>query len=415
MAQINALQQALSDIGLWNLDVDGRYRYRYRLTDGEFILTDEMKEQLDDIGVCVAAAQRASIDICSALEQKRPNYTGPESAIYQALRASCEGYPLVLENVTLSPLVKVDLMWDGDNFQIAEIDTYNPRGIAYALWLRYVHEQAGDANAERTTIVDTLKDVLAGDTLVWLYSARERYYMPVMKAAAQILAEYDVKLRVVAETDLRSVCPETGEGLLSSGEKLLIVPDRMHKNPQARDAAIGFALNHPERLVVPYAPHMGSKLLLSLLTNRDEYDVCNGLLSTLLTTHEQQLIDRFIPRAAIVAKRFCINGSGDALRYGPKSVLKAISSSGTKGVYMPGNIEYDTVLEKAMKQKRIGYIAQSCVNQQPIQIAGENHYVRVTAYVDARNGTCLDAELTGTGNDPLVHGGENCIMLPAIF
>lgn len=415
MADTALLQEELTKLGLWNhKDSAGRFRYRYQLTSGEFRLTNPMKDQLVEISTCVAAAQRVSRSIASNLQGRCNHLNRTESAFLQSIKASCGGYDFVTQDVGLSPIVKVDLMWDGNLFQIAEIDTYNPRGMAYALFLRQIHLAAGDSDAGHSAITETIRERLQGRKLVWLCSNVERYYAPVIQICADILNQNDISMRIVSELDVGDVCPDTGAGLVDEDEMLMIVPDRMHKNIEARKAAIAFALSHRDRMFVPYAPYMGSKLFLALLTNGSNNKYITEFLSGLIQPDEQELFSKYIPEACPVAKLF---GREDFTAFGARGayVLKAINDSGTKGVYMPHHPEYNSAVSDAVSRKRISYIAQRLTDQSPLTIGGDDHYVRVTAYVDARSGTFLDAELTGTGDDPLVHGTSTCIQLPAII
>ncbi len=423
MADVIKLQTAIEQLGLWQATGDdGRHRYRYKLIPGTFRLTADMRQQLGDIASLTTGGLQASAALSAALgkiSQAGKQLTAKEAAILRMLKASCQGYHFAPEVQSLPPIVKVDLAWDGEQLQVLEIDTYNPRGLAYAFWLRHVHVQAGDTEAKHPVLLQALQAELGGgQDLVWLYSERERYYAPVLRAFAQVVGEYGINVRVVGEHQLPDDLSDTADGFLSENEKLLIVPDRMHDKIAARNALVQFALQYPERMLTPYVPHLGAKGLLAFLTNGNSDAEVAAWQDLYLSSAVKSLAGRYIPSAAILGKQFTRRDLPDFVADG-QSVLKAINSSGAKGVYMPDASEHGSVLATARNQRNINFIAQKLIRQSPLLLEGcvaeESHLVRITAYVDTRTSRCLDAELTGTGSDPLVHGGSSCVQLPAIF
>ena len=60
MVCIQKLTAELQTLGLWDTQVDGRYRYRYQLIPGAFTLTPEMRMQLQDIARFTQGALAAS-------------------------------------------------------------------------------------------------------------------------------------------------------------------------------------------------------------------------------------------------------------------------------------------------------------------------------------------------------------------
>lgn len=429
MVCIQKLTAELQTLGLWDTQVDGRYRYRYQLIPGAFTLTPEMRMQLQDIARFTQGALAASAALSKDLGERYQasvlsdgvQLTAKEAAFVKMLRASCGGYAFVPSNTAISPLVKVDLAWDGVRFQVVEIDTYNPRGLAYALWLRHAHVCAGERVALQHGLVYTLLSLVPTcGKLVWVYSERERYYAPVLEAAAQVLAAYGVSLQVVGESSVNSFCSVTGAGLLEPGDKLVIVPDRMHSNIPLREKLIAFALQYPERVLVPYVPHLGAKGLLAFLSNANNDPEIAAWQGAHLAPDTKVLADAYLPKTALLSKQFT-KIELPAFAQESAGVLKAINSSGAKGVYMPGSEGYDNQLAFARRQKVPNYILQATVAQQQLELQHKEgtrgHYVRVTAYVSTAGSApaCVDAELTGTGDDPLVHGGPSCVQLPALF
>lgn len=429
MADPMNLQAELTKLGLWNATgPDGRLRYRYNLVPGEFRLTTDMNAQLSEIAVMTTGALRASASLSydlgwAHMAAQRPDggpLTPKEAAFLKMLRAACGGYEFPYEYAKLPPIVKVDLAWDGYSFKVVEIDSYNPRGLAYALLLRYAHVEAGEQDALRDALLYTLHEHAPAGGYVWLYSERERYYAPVMAAASSILGKFGVTMRVVGESEVRSVCPNSGYGLLSDDEKLIIVPDRMHQNITVRNDLVSFVEAHPERVLVPYAPQLGAKSLMAFLTNGNGDPEIADWQAEHLDSAIVPLIEAYLPKTAILGRQFTKQSLPEFVERG-EAVLKAVNSSGAKGVFMPHNWgEWETTLASARTQKTPNYIAQELVPQAQLMIDGvdgpEAHYVRVTAYVATEgDGYCIDAELTGTGDDPLVHGGPTCVQLPAIF
>ena len=429
MADPKNLEAELMKLGLWNATgPDGRVRYQYKLVPGEFRLTGDMRAQLSEIALMTTGALRASAQLSYDLgwghrEAQQPGkkpLSPKEAAFLKMLRAACGGYEFPYEFPVLPPIVKVDLAWDGTSLRVVEIDTYNPRGLAYALWLRYIHVEAGELDALRDSLLYTLLEAAPSGGYVWLYSDRERYYTPVMKTAASILNKFGVKMRVVGERDVQSVCPNSGFGLLREDENLVIVPDRMHQNIAVRNDLVSFVQAHPDRTLMPYVPQLGAKSLMAFLTNGNEDPEIASWQQEYIDPAIVPFIDAYLPKTAVLGRQFTKLTLPDFVDSG-EAVLKAINSSGAKGVYMPhGWDDWETALAIARGQKTPNFIAQELVEQQQMSIEGvsgpEDHFVRITAYVaTGGNGTCIDAELTGTGDDPLVHGGTSCIQLPAIF
>lgn len=427
MADIVKLQQQLEQLGLWNAQgPDGRYRYRYRLVPGEFRLNAAMLHQLHDIAEVTTAVLTGATKLSQMLERRyQAARVGayqmkPEEASFCAmLKAACGGYTFMPEVAAVPPIVKVDLAWNGSSFQVVEFDSYNPRGLAYAFWLRYAHVQAGEYDAMRDNLLYALLErVRPGACLVWLYSDRERYYVPVLQAFAQVLHEFGVSVRIVGEHELPACSATTIETFLASDEQLLIVPDRMNQVVVARDALVNFAIRYPERVLVPFAPFLGAKGLLAFATNGNDNAVIATWQDQFLSPSVQTLVQSYVPSTALLGKRFSKYEVPDFV-HEQAAVLKAVNSSGAKGVYMPGDAEYETVLSSADRHRAPNFIAQKLVPQQQVTIEGvdgtEQHFVRVTMYVDTHRKVCLDAEVTGTGDDPLVHGGPSCVQLPALF
>lgn len=430
VADVQKLETELTALGLWNAQgPDGRYRYRYRLIPGQFVLTNDMKQQLGDIAQLTRNGLFACVSLCVWLGAKHRDacesggvpLTPAEASFYKMLKASCGGYEFGWYQQALPPVVKVDLAWDGSQFQVLKLDTYNPRGLAYALWFRYVHERSGEVEARHPALVEALRRAARGSELVWLYSERERYYAPVLQAFAKILTAKGVPVRVVAESQLPACTSTSIQNFLTADERLLIVPDRMSGNVATRIALVQFVLQCPEQVVFPCVPYLGCKGLLAFLTNGNRHEEIAYWQQRFIAREVQELAQQYIPEAVLLGKSVGTARSVPEFVQTSRAVLKAINSSGAKGVTMPVGdaAEYQTVLASARTQKSPNYIAQRLIAQQPMMLDGssgpESHLVRVTAYVDTATGQCLDAELTGTGDDPLVHGGTECVQLPAIF
>ena len=135
-------------IGLWNSPENFK-RYGYVLSPEVFTLNSKMQSQLTEIGLAVKAFQEGAKRLARYSFDKKETGKHTPSMLYRMFREALGGLPFVVSERNV-PICKVDLMIDTQgNLKIAEIDAYNPRGIAYAMFLREMHNALGNFDGKK--------------------------------------------------------------------------------------------------------------------------------------------------------------------------------------------------------------------------------------------------------------------------
>lgn len=293
--------------------------------------------------------------------------------------------------------MKVDLVLDGEgNFNIAEVDVYNPRGFGFAALLEGIvpKEFRDNRYAGVKLLASQLKRYDVG-TWYFIVSEYERFYEATFNILARALREYGVMAFVVREEALAQGTE------IPEGSGVFAIPASMNAYPTVRQSLIERYRQGSLVCFYPPVAYLESKAFLPFLRT-------------------QPGMEQFIPEATLVGKR-CEERELE----GPL-VLKAAVSSGMKGVWFSDlDREFNERLLGARTHKVPAWILQKQVPQRPVLVPVYvedapyrvvprhlPYYLRVTAYV-TKDGI-LDVEVTGRP-DQKVHGAPDCIQIPVLL
>jgi hypothetical protein len=406
------LEEMHYELGFWDKDSPNE-PYRYVLSPDAMRLDDNYQQQLQTIAAGVSACLK-SLPMLQKLSEN-PNGDHSLGLASTLIRQGNNGFTPNYSDTRAMPMCKVDIMIDSNNtLQIAELDAYNPRGIAYIIMLRHIYQQCIDEQSQDFIgMAEHLKNVLPQDEMSWIYADRERYYGRVINISNNLL--YD-------KTGIRM------HGIQSSktnGEVYLpkmILPFGMSNKDELslRDTMMEQYLSNPKEFFFPAMPWVGSKGLLGLVSN----PTSNSILNPLSESFEKDtfLLKNHLPETVLVGRKF----QRDVLEFQnthEEYVLKMNMASGMKGVWMPGNTNFENELTIAQQAKKASYVLQQFVDQKKhefsyFDVQGElqvrdDWYVRLIAYISS-DGQIIDAEVTAR-TEPDVHGALDCLQIPCIL
>jgi hypothetical protein len=419
MTNYNSLLDYHKQIGLWNSD-EKLSRHGYVLSPEKFVLDSQMQSQLQEIGKAVYQFQHDAISLARLVSSGNGDHA--KGMMFKVLKESLNGFPFAISE-RIAPLCKVDLMVDSHgNFKIAEIDAYNPRGMAYSMFLNEMHKDLGNVKAE-----NMLSGVLASDGFfrksfqnfsnpMWIYSHRERYYEPILKIMNGFMkSKFDCSMELVSAVDFEKI----RETQKCKYRNFLMIPWGMQQpeEQETKRFLLEKYFENEQSFIFPLTPWAGSKGLLGLVSKPYSYELEN-------IVHEcfSQLcsLRKFLPQTLLVSKRNKENLE-DFLKENPECILKANFSSGMKGVWFKPD-EIKTNLAKAVTQKNPAYTVQELINQKKFDFQAFDSsgglydgqwYIRLVIHVDDM-GNVVDAVVTGRP-EPDVHGAPDCIMLPCVL
>ena len=404
MKKFKELVEHHLDTGYWTSKNDPRYGYLQ--SPKPFLLDQNLLCQLREVGQAVKAFHDGTyrmFDFANTNHDKNR----VAAVIRQMSDQATGGLPLVGSNRPI-PISKVDIMIDVNNqLQIAEIDSYNPRGIPFALYLQELFGNCSTFPGLTQTLIETMD---GREDLQWLYAHKERYYEPIFLQMQRILLKEDITVHLANTNDRVRV----DQNIMNS-----IIPWGMNQPNEVenKELLLSHYNSNSSNFMYPLVPWIGTKGLLGIISNSAENQSIEDVVRNHFTTDQIDLIRKYLPQCSILGRRF---PESTSWCNGRKFVLKKNVSSGLKGVWF-ANTDHPE-FKVATDLKRTSYIAQSCVSQKRFVLpyylpTGKiNHaewYTRLIAYISA-TGEILDAEITGR-QSPDVHGAPDCIMIPCIF
>ncbi len=399
-------------IGLWNTP-ENFNRYGYVLSPEKFILTKDMQEQLHEIGQAVSSYQRGASILAQKLQQKK-GLTHTESMIYRLFKDALSGLPFVVSD-RINPLCKVDLMIDSSGkFKIAEIDAYNPRAIAYAIFLREMNLKLNNTpqDALLPGVFNTLSKFWNSELEpTWVHAHRERYYEPILRHMNTIITnDYGYPMNTVSALNSNQV---------KSSSKFFMLPWGMQQKEEqeTKRFLLEKYLQNENDFFCPLTPWMGTKGILGLVSSPYSNEL-KKIVNENFT--DLTLLSKYLPETLLVHKEVGASVKNFTDKH-PCHVLKANIASGMKGVWMKED-EIEVHLKEALTQRSPIHTLQECIDQKKFSFQAYNSkgeifmdewYVRMIIHVDTE-GNVVDAEVTGR-TEPDVHGAPDCIMFPCVL
>lgn len=399
----HALEYELDENGYWG-NSEREKRYAYVLSPSAYVMTAAQAERLDRLAHATYGAVKNLSERLTDLATRRTT-TNEEAQFVSMARNASRG--LMTPDETggaVPPVIKVDLMQDAEGcYRIAEVDSYNPRGLCYlALLERTVPKGMPRIGSGMVEFASMLKSV--GDPeKPWriLVSDFERFYAPAFDIlASSVFYKNGMNVRALDESGIKALV-----SALPADEALqvLMIPESI-QDIALRDCLLG--LYRQDRLRTLYAPtaYLGSKAFLPYLRS-------------------QPGMDEFIPRSSFVSKKH------DPLAgvNGTPVVLKGCMSSGLKQVVFSARNQERFLSEyaAARKTKRPVWVLQEEVRQAsfPVEVftgpyvpnkevtTVQEYFLRLTAYVTQKG--ILGVEVTGRP-EPDVHGAPDCIQIPVV-
>ncbi|MFT5036746.1 MAG: hypothetical protein ACI9VM_000310 [Candidatus Azotimanducaceae bacterium] len=405
-----SLTKFLQRQGIWTED-GVRNGYHYVLSPDVFHISRTLQALLKQIGAGVVSFQDGltALDVCA-----RNGNRNEHSLVNSLIKGSCGNLPR--ESGTRMPVCKVDVMLDQDGYPwIAEVDTYNPRGLLYLAVLREMREKRISEFQLYPGVVEYfLQSMLSrgAHKVLWVHAHKERYYTPWFKAFASLLKSRDIHLVVKNAVSLSSAD-------VASADSIVMTPTRMDSVGElaAKELLVQTYLRRPETFWYPMVPWFESKVWMAFGTPgfaKDEYNSLVQQSPGLLA------LSAYIPQTVLVGKQFR-NDVHIQSSNGPL-ILKAAISSGMKGVWMQDDRDYEAKLTEYSAARRPNAVLQRQIQQGTISmrsyresgvVESDYYYVRLVVYV-AADGSIVDVGVTARLT-PDVHGAPDCLMLPCVL
>lgn len=405
------LDGELERLGIWA--GEERARQAYVLSPSAYRITPARRAALDAVA-CAVSGTYKGLPILDGLLRSRTNLKNEERSILSYFDDAHQGVPRARPvEYMLPPIIKVDLVETSDGYRIAEIDGYNPRGLPYPMLLRHLYSTAVDPSARflEGTVAPTvdMQSHLPGERLDFLIADKERFYRPAIAFYVEQLrgAEVDACLRIESETSLADL-----------GTALMIFP-KMDRNTALRSELQAAYLEGKVDFHFPPRPYLGSKLMLSLISNFGRDERVEALLGSCICSDALYALRALVPDTLAISKRNRRVGE-EFVRAG--ALLKSANGSGMKGVHFSDEADFTAKLEQAYGFNRPQFVLQREVEQVAEPHAyfsgGEEKvdhwYLRICAYVDTKSATIADIDVTGRSVKQ-VHGAKDCIQLPGIL
>lgn len=390
--------------------------YQYTLSPHPFCVSPTMKGELSEIGQAVKGYLEGAISFMNECQNSNEHlYTNLRSTMLSAMH----GLPYVPADRSV-PICKVDLMVNSEgNLRIAEIDGYNPRGIAFSSFIKDLHTDHKDNRFFLGVEFAICEEMVKRNSrkLVWLYANHERFYMTAFSQLKRILHTRGIEM-ILCNTDDR-----WDPSLLDNNSVLSMIPWGMRTPGELLNKAFLFSLYQeaPNRFLYPLTPWLGTKAFIGMVSNAGN----QSELETVVQKHfkEIDLIRKYLPKTVLVGKKFSQASKG-FIQSLDRYVLKAHVASGLKGVWFSDNQNLMCQkLNSFLSEKKPNYTVQEYIDQKtfPIEtfsgprnsLVTNEWYLRVTAHINAR-GEVVDACITGR-QTPDVHGAPDCIQAPCVY
>lgn len=399
------------DLGLSRRDVDNylvlsgywstpakRERHQSILSPSAYVLNEaaDLSATARALYVAVQKLERELVELSclTRLREEQAQWLRyAKSASHRLLRpgqARCSQIP---------PILKIDMVRGaGGEWRAVEVDSYNARALGTIVLCDGLLEHSSHEPA--APLAKNLAHLLAEvSTLTIIISEKEEYYRTSFEIVRDALIKKGVRTRLVNERHIATnpAFPGTSDGQ----PVLLIIPENMHRYPEARQKLMGDYRSGRIAVLYPPKPYLGAKAFLPFLAVQD--GVVGVIPATALLTGQLDSC-RFYPSPK--AKRF---------------ILKHVHSSGSKGLIREGDDRgaYFKTIKESQGARNPLWVVQEEVVQEPIPLTvfeGDERvtdlfYLRLTMYVGAEG--IAGIKMTGRKHD-IVHGAADCVQLPVI-
>ena len=404
------LNAVIAESGIW----EGRRQetHGFLLSPEVFALTQGQSRELEKLGYALHDCLLGLSQIATIVDSN--NYHGAWNMLRKSFLA---GVPVVYKKLQgLNPghiprLLKVDIMLDVEgNFKIAEIDGHNKHGLGYStLGRRFALALKPDALHLNGSVYELSREIKRRgySHLKFLYTDRERFYVPEFEIAVQELSKYGITCFLFS--DLSAQINDLQDGLFLDlpFPCMNLVYENMIPAYQRGDL---------DFIITP-KPFLGSKGLLAILRNDHQDEQLESILKAFIRIDSLKLLRKYIPETYFFDKRSIqkidlVNSN--------KYMLKEVVSSGMKGVLFKGDTAFQRIL--ARNKNTSNWVIQEEVQNQAKTFSwynrsgelcsADDYHMRLTAHYVNRN----LAEVTVTAcRSKSVHGGKNCIQMGTII
>ncbi len=418
------LQDAVVSSGLWNGGAGNR---SFLISPSVYELPKHKAKELNNLGKAVKVCFAGMNQMVMSMD----NHENGHSPAWRLIRAVLNnGISKTLRSLQkLNPeeesmITKIDLMEDNSgNFQIAEIDGYNPRGMGYSTLAARLSRIASPQN-KLPGVAQSLSKQLQdrGDhKLTFLYADQERFYKPEFLIFKEEMQRFGVEVEVVSELDFH---------LNGQPKNLLVVFPPLYKTPSLSVELAERYRTGNVSFLIPPKPYLGSKSVLALLKNEEQNEELETILRSYIPEDSLEKIRQFVPQTFLVGKsagkmqgKSALNLAGwqDAIASEPdKFVLKKSVSSGMKGVFFSDDAKFEETLNEAGNSQG-HFVIQREVNQlhrhfeyfvSPTEVASATWHTRVTAHII---GDELADIVVTARQDKQVHGATDCLQLGTVL
>ncbi len=417
------VRQVVLDSGLWNNG--GISRYGFVLSPSVYEVSPEKREELEALGAalydCLAGLGR----IMAIASTPQFSHSNTWRMIARALST---GVPKIYDDLisfrpsNVPSICKVDIMESQDgNLRIAEIDGHNKHGLGYStLAARIRRVVMPEAQAFPGVASAIAKEAArrGENTIVLLYAYEERFYLPEFHILQAELADLDLELVVIAESD---TSVENGKVVVSKDGKnrnLFVDLPFLYRNPQLNTRMAELYCNGEINFLIPPKPFFGSKAVLALLRNDIENGELEAILKSQIPSASLEVLRQHIPETYLVHKwakeEYWRSRCGDR-----RFVLKESISSGMKGTVFTDDSQFAAILRRACGSY-YRYILQEEVTNRPHrfqyfteggELVENEWFLRVTVHYA---GPRVADVIVTARQDKKVHGALDCLQIGSI-
>lgn len=393
------LSKFFHGIGLW----DGKQNSKYSFYPGAKPFDiKQYHAQFKEIGYLATSFLSDVAYLADVLRNEKSSFSNFFNPI---LDKGKDGYPYFTDK-KLPPIIKIDVIIDNSEFlKIVEIDSYNPRGISYAMLLNECY-QVGNSLLEQ--VIANELNTRKKETFTWLYADRERYYLPSLQYFKNHLhSNLNVEAALQNAND--------SEYQFAEDTCFYIAPWGLSKPNEIglKRKLISHYESNPQNFIVPMKPWLHNKLLLALPYSERVQSFATDKQKTFASFTAMK---KYLPITELVSKQTKIDTLNGNL------ILKEGVSSGHKGVFFNHSSEFETILNTAIAQKKPSFLLQEEVSQKRFDLEyfdndgshkQDTFYCRFIAHYDSF-GQLLSVDLTGR-TSPLVYGSIDSVQTACLW
>lgn len=440
----NSQAKFFRDLKLWELS--SFEKYKFRLSTEKLILSPNESNEMTELAQLISG-QNGFLEGALKLYKAtlNPQFVGKVTGgtIRKILTTNLSAQDLEFINSNLeskSFMTRLDLVkvkkqnHVSPNFQIVEIEADKTHAFGYVTFPKLFRNtflleknQLGIINA----FVEELNNrkIEKGKPIILFLNKSENFYLKELTAFSVIAKRFDINLEIAEEKDIEikseKICIKNkniDSNLLVSIPR--ITPSGIYGTGFQLSELLNLYRNKKIEVLIPPYRFLGAKGLLGIFKNTLNDPDIEIILEQTFGKELLKKLRPFIPDTINVTKRNK-NEVLKILESEPDDwVIKEISTSGMRGVSLPGQDE-----EKRKKmliqiiQNPFNFIIQRKVEQQtglftfsepekPSFIKQAEMYMRISPFVG--NGKLFEIGLTAR-EQKSVHGSTDSIQIPVIF